>query len=58
MSRDYDGLIISGANPSQADMTQESFWEPLIEVMEWAEQNTKLNSLLMSCHACFNESKI
>ena len=49
MSRDYDGLIISGANPSQADMTQESFWEPLIEVMEWAEQNT--NSILCSCLA-------
>ena len=49
MRRDYDGLIISGANPSQADMTQESFWDPLIEVMEWAEQNT--NSILCSCLA-------
>ncbi len=47
--RDYDGLIISGANPSQPDMTQESFWEPLIEVIEWAEQNT--NSILCSCLA-------
>ena len=49
MSRAYDGLIISGANPSQEDMTQESFWNPLIEVMEWADQNT--NSILCSCLA-------
>jgi len=49
MRRDYDGLIISGANPSQVDMTQESFWDPLIEVIEWAEQNT--NSILCSCLA-------
>ena len=49
MTRSYDGLIISGANPSQADMTQESFWGPLIEVMEWGEQNT--NSILCSCLA-------
>ncbi|HIF20032.1 MAG TPA: homoserine O-succinyltransferase [Gammaproteobacteria bacterium] len=45
----YDGLIISGANPSQADMTQESFWDPLIEVMEWGEQHT--HSILCSCLA-------
>ena len=47
MTRSYDGLIISGANPSQADMTQESFWGPLIDFMEWGEQNT--NSILCSC---------
>ena len=49
MTRSYDGLIISGANPSQADMTQESFWNPLIDVMDWGEQNT--NSILCSCLA-------
>ena len=49
MTRSYDGLIISGAKPSQPDMTQESFWDPLIEVMEWGKQNT--HSILCSCLA-------
>ena len=47
--RKYDGFIISGANPSQQDMTKEAFWNPLIEVFEWAEENT--NSVLCSCLA-------
>ncbi len=47
--RKYDGLIISGANPSQQDMTQEDFWEPLIDVFEWAESNA--TSILCSCLA-------
>ena len=48
-NRQYDGLIISGANPSQQDMTKERFWKPLIEVFEWAEANT--SSILCSCLA-------
>ena len=48
-NRQYDGLIISGANPSQQDMTKEHFWKPLIEVFEWAEANT--SSILCSCLA-------
>ena len=48
-NRKYDGLIISGANPSQQDMTKERFWRPLIEVFEWAESNT--SSILCSCLA-------
>ena len=47
--RGYDGLIISGANPSQKDMTKERFWDPLIEVFEWAESNT--TSIMCSCLA-------
>ena len=47
--RKYDGFIISGANPSQQDMTKEAFWNPLIEVFEWAEENS--NSVLCSCLA-------
>ncbi|HAH67409.1 MAG TPA: homoserine O-succinyltransferase [Gammaproteobacteria bacterium] len=47
--RKYDGFIISGANPSQQDMTKETFWNPLIEVFEWAEGNS--NSVLCSCLA-------
>ena len=44
-----DGLIISGANPSKPDMTDEPFWTPLVEVMDWAMENT--NSILCSCLA-------
>ena len=44
-----DGLIISGANPSKPDMTDEPFWAPLVEVMDWAMENT--NSILCSCLA-------
>ena len=47
--RKYDGFIISGANPSQQDMTKETFWNPLIEVFEWAEENS--HSVLCSCLA-------
>jgi len=47
--RKYDGFIISGANPSQQDMTKEAFWNPLIEIFEWAEENS--NSVLCSCLA-------
>ena len=44
-----DGLIISGTNPSKPDMTEEPFWAPLVEVMDWAMENT--NSILCSCLA-------
>ena len=44
-----DGLIISGTNPSKPDMTDEPFWTPLVEVMDWAMENT--NSILCSCLA-------
>ena len=45
LKRKYDGFIISGANPSQQDMTRD-FLESLIEVFEWGEENT--NSVLCS----------
>ncbi|MBT5542017.1 MAG: homoserine O-succinyltransferase [Gammaproteobacteria bacterium] len=44
-----DGLIISGANPSKPNISEESFWSPLIEVMNWADQ--EVNSILCSCLA-------
>jgi homoserine O-succinyltransferase len=44
-----DGLIISGANPSRPDMSEEPFWKPLINVAQWAEEHT--NSVLCSCLA-------
>ncbi len=44
-----DALIITGANVSQPDLTQEAFWEPLQEVMAWAWDN--VTSTICSCLA-------
>lgn len=49
-----DALIITGANVTEPDITQEAFWEPLVEVMDWA--NRCVCSTYMSClasHAAF-----
>ena len=44
-----DALIITGANVEGADLTQESFWEPLQDVMDWAWDNVA--STICSCLA-------
>jgi len=44
-----DALIISGANVTQPDLSQEVFWDPLCEVIEWADAN--VTSTLCSCLA-------
>ena len=44
-----DALIITGANISNPNLEQEPFWEPLMEVVRWAEQNVA--STLCSCLA-------
>jgi len=44
-----DALIITGANVAGADITQEAFWEPLQEVMDWAWNNVA--STICSCLA-------
>lgn len=44
-----DALIITGANVTQPDLSQEPFWEPLIEVIDWAYNN--VTSTLCSCLA-------
>jgi len=44
-----DALIITGANPASSKLENESFWEPLIEVVRWADQNVA--STLYSCLA-------
>jgi len=49
-----DALIISGANVVEADLSQEIFWESLMEVASWAHEN--VTSTLCSClasHALF-----
>ncbi len=44
-----DALIITGANVTHPDLSQEPFWEPLREVFEWALGN--VTSVLCSCLA-------
>ena len=47
--RGLDALIISGANVANPSLDQEIFWEPLLEVARWAEDNVA--SILCSCLA-------
>jgi len=44
-----DALIITGANVANPDLEQEPFWEPLMEVVRWANDNVA--STLCSCLA-------
>lgn len=44
-----DALIITGANVIQPTLDKEPFWEPLIEVVRWAENNVA--SIFCSCLA-------
>jgi homoserine O-succinyltransferase len=50
-----DALIITGANVIGADLSEEVFWESLIEVADWSHEN--VTSTLCSClatHAVLN----
>lgn len=44
-----DALIITGANVAQPSLAEEPFWEPLIDVVRWAEDN--VTSIFCSCLA-------
>lgn len=44
-----DALIITGANVTGPDLSGEPFWDPLIEVVQWAWDN--VSSSLCSCLA-------
>jgi homoserine O-succinyltransferase len=44
-----DALIVTGANVTHPDLSQEPFWGPLREVFEWAQEN--VTSVLCSCLA-------
>jgi homoserine O-succinyltransferase len=48
-SRGLDALVITGANVVNQALDQESFWEPLAEIVTWAEDNVA--SILCSCLA-------
>ncbi len=44
-----DALIITGANVTHPNLANEAFWEPLIQVIDWAVEN--VTSTLCSCLA-------
>lgn len=44
-----DGLIITGANVVGPELSSQPFWQPLVEVMDWAYDN--VTSTLCSCLA-------
>ena len=44
-----DALIITGANVTRPDLSAEPFWNPLIDVIDWAFEN--VTSTLCSCLA-------
>ncbi|MES9878818.1 MAG: homoserine O-succinyltransferase [Candidatus Sedimenticola sp. PURPLELP] len=57
-----DALIVTGATPTHPNLSEEPFWNPLGEVVEWAYEN--VTSTLFSClatHAVmefrFNQSR-
>ena len=44
-----DALLITGTNVTGPELSQEPFWQPLIEVIDWAYEN--VSSTLCSCLA-------
>ncbi len=44
-----DGLIVTGTEPLSEDLRSEPYWEPLAELICWAEESTA--SALLSCLA-------
>jgi homoserine O-succinyltransferase len=44
-----DGLIVTGAEPNAATLPEEPFWQDLVDIVDWAEANTR--STIWSCLA-------
>jgi homoserine O-succinyltransferase/O-acetyltransferase len=49
LSSRFDGVIMTGTEPRQADLRNEPYWSALTEVLDWAEHNT--TSTVLSCLA-------
>jgi homoserine O-succinyltransferase len=45
----FDGVIMTGTEPRQADLRNEPYWSALASVLDWAESNTA--STILSCLA-------
>src|ERR1700730_675736 len=46
---EIDGLIVTGAEPNAATLTEEPFWQDLTDIVDWAKTNTR--STIWSCLA-------
>src|SRR5208337_3814777 len=46
---ELDALIVTGAQPRATRLNEEPYWEELIELIEWAKENTA--STILSCLA-------
>jgi homoserine O-succinyltransferase len=44
-----DGLIVTGAEPNAADVSDEAYWRDLTDLVDWAKDNTR--STIWSCLA-------
>lgn len=55
-SEGLDALVITGANPVEPDITRETFWNGLLEVMNWALEN--VCSTYCSCLATHAALKV
>jgi len=49
LDRKFDGAIITGTEPRQADLRNEPYWSSLTNIFEWAERQT--TSTVLSCLA-------
>jgi len=48
-NRRFDAVIMTGTEPHHADLREEPYWNELVKVLEWAEDNTV--STILSCLA-------
>jgi len=48
-SRELDGLIMTGANPGEAELKTEAFWPQYEQVIYWAQRN--IPTIMCSCLA-------
>jgi len=45
----FDGVIVTGTEPRQANLQEEPYWATLTQVFDWAKENT--SSTVLSCLA-------
>ena len=45
----FDGMIVTGTEPKRPDLREEPYWPAVVELLEWAENNTR--STVLSCLA-------
>jgi homoserine O-succinyltransferase/O-acetyltransferase len=45
----FDGVIVTGTEPRQADLRREPYWSAMADVFDWAERHT--SSTILSCLA-------